>query len=213
MRPAPGLWRGLRPPNADGAPAPARVRRGRLAGSGSPVHAAGPSPSAKPRRDSDSVGLRAPGGCVTSRRKSSISPSWRTRIWFRSRFVLSHVIAWLSKSVQHPGRRPGRPAAERGVSERARAVYHHEQPEHVRLPAARRPDNRGLRSGRCRNTRRAWTTASSSWACAGLVTVPLGTPLADSAGVGLRVSYAAGCCRPSSSGCVRTALRRGCSRQ
>ena len=50
-----------------------------LPGSGSPVDGEGPSPSANPRRDSGSVGLRAPGGCVASKRKrkSSISSSLR----------------------------------------------------------------------------------------------------------------------------------------
>ena len=82
-----------------------------LSAAGSPVTAAGPSPSVKPRRDSGSDGLRAPGRCVTSKRKSSISSSQRTYILFRCRFVFSHVIAWLSvrrsKSVQQP---PGRGA-------------------------------------------------------------------------------------------------------
>ena len=64
-----------------------------LSGSGSPVDDAGPGPSAKPRRVSGSAGFRAPGRCVTSKRKSSISSSQRTHILFRCRFVFSHVIA------------------------------------------------------------------------------------------------------------------------
>jgi hypothetical protein len=46
------------------------------------VDAVGPSPSAKPQRDSGSVGLRAPGRCVTPKLKSSISSSLRTYILF-----------------------------------------------------------------------------------------------------------------------------------
>ena len=65
---------------------------------GSPVDAAGPSPSAKPRSDSGSVGLHAQGRCVTSKRKSSISSSLWTYILLprRCRFVFGDVITWLS---------------------------------------------------------------------------------------------------------------------
>ena len=41
------------------------------AGSLGPIQGAGPSPSAKPARDSGSVGFREPGRCVTSTRKST----------------------------------------------------------------------------------------------------------------------------------------------
>jgi hypothetical protein len=105
----------------------------------SPVDVAGPSPSAKPRRDRGSVGLRAPGRCVTSKRKSSISSSQRTNILFRCLFVLSHVIAWLSDDnvcpqveVGPPARRPRRPAAQQVVPERAQHVHHRQQFEDVR---------------------------------------------------------------------------------
>ena len=63
---------------------------------GSPVDAAGPSPSAKPRSDSGSVGLHAQGRCVPSKRKSSISSSPWTYILLRCRFVFGHVITWFS---------------------------------------------------------------------------------------------------------------------
>ena len=75
----------VRPPNADGCE---QRRRGCVATGAredsellltlwvrSPVDAAGPSPSANLRRDSGCVGLLAPGRCVTSKRKSSISSS------------------------------------------------------------------------------------------------------------------------------------------
>jgi hypothetical protein len=45
----------------------------------------------KPQRDNGSIGLREPGRCVTSERKSSIESSQPTYILFRCRFVLSHI--------------------------------------------------------------------------------------------------------------------------
>ncbi len=44
--------------------------------------------------------MRAPGRCVTSKRKSSILSSQRRHILFRCRFVLNHVIAWFKLSVR-----------------------------------------------------------------------------------------------------------------
>ncbi len=76
--------------------------------------------------------MREPGRCVTAKRKSSISSSQRTYFLLRCRFVLRHVIAWLSvrrsksESDQQPAGR-GAPATQQVVPEHAQRVYHRQQ--------------------------------------------------------------------------------------
>ena len=117
-----------------------------LFASGSPVDAAGLSPPAKARResrDSGSVGLREPGRCVTSKRKSSISSSQRTYIMIllRCLFVFSHLIAsdlpdcfpaGRSLTSSPPVAAPCRDATQQIVPKSLKGVNHSHQLEDIR---------------------------------------------------------------------------------